>query len=754
VRIAFFTVLIIGAFCCLRWTGRAEDDVKKPAVGIDKRVPWTTSKVNGSPEPPAPYRTENAFPKLQKFAEPLDLTNVPGGERLAVAERRGKIYSFLVNPKAEKADLVLDLKKTIYAIAFHPQFAKNGHIFITYVLDPDKTDPKGTRVARFTIDKDKGFRADPASEKLIIEWPSGGHNGGCLKFGPDGFLYIGTGDGSGIADELQTGQDLSDLLGSILRIDVDRADAAKGYSIPKDNPFVDTKGARPEIYAYGLRQPWRFSFDRASGDFWVGEVGQDLWEMVLRVQKGGNYGWSVQEGTHPFRPERKLGPTPILPPVIEHPHTESRSLTGGYVYHGKRLKDLQGSYIYGDFDTGRVWALRYDGKKVTSKQELARTPLRLVSFGEDNAGEVYLLDFMGGGIHRLAAAPKVVETNEFPRKLSDTGLFTSVKDLKPAPGLIPYSVNAELWSDGARKERFIALPGMSQIEYNAIEYPQPSPGAPRGWKFPDGTVLVKTFFLELEPGNPKSLRRLETRILHFQKLDGSEEIGDQFWTGYTYVWNDDQTDAALLDAGGLDRTFTIRDPKAPGGKREQTWHFPSRSECILCHTVPAKFALGVNTLQMNRDHDYGGIVANQLRTLEHLGIFTRALPEPVEKLPRLTSYDDKNEPLDQRARAYLQANCAHCHIKWGGGNAEFQLMSTIPLKDMGIVDVRPAHGAFDIKDARLLAPGAPDKSLIHFRMARQGLGRMPHIGSLQVDDKGVKLIHDWIEQMRAPAPKN
>ena len=200
---------------------------------------------------------------------------------------------------------------------------------------------------------------------------------------------------------------------------------------------------------------------------------------MLRIEKGGNYGWSVQEGTHPFRPERKRGPTPILKPVIEHPHTEFRSVTGGYVYHGKRLPELAGAYIYGDFDTGRVWALRYDGKKVTEKKELAATRQRIVSFGEDQTGELYLLDFIGGQIHQLVQRRAAVDAPVFPRKLSETGLFASTKDLKPAPGLIPYSVNAALWSDGAHKERFLAIPGNGKIGYDAIEYPQPSPAPAR-----------------------------------------------------------------------------------------------------------------------------------------------------------------------------------------------------------------------------------------------------------------------------------
>lgn len=747
-RLVLSLFVLVAVALLIGWPLWADDKAKSsaPPVGIQKRALWTTSKIKGSPEPPPPYRSEVAFPKLPAFASPLDMAAVPGSDRLAVAERFGKIFTFANNPQTDKADLALDLKKTVYAVTFHPQFAKNGYMYVTYVLDPDKPSPLGTRVSRFTV---KDWKADPLSEKVLIEWPSGGHNGGCLQFGPDGYLYIVTGDASGIADELQTGQDLSDLPGSILRIDVDKPDEGKAYGIPKDNPFVKLKDARPEVYAYGLRQAWRMSFDRKTGDLWAGEVGQDLWEMVLKVEKGGNYGWSVTEGLHPFRPERKKGPTPILPPVIEHPHTEARSVTGGHVYHGTRLKDLAGAYVYGDFDTGKVWALRFDGKKVTWKQELARTQQRIVSWGQDAAGEIYILDFMGGRIYQLAPSPQETGPNTFPRKLSETGLFDSAKDLKPAPGLIPYSVNAQLWSDGALKERYIAIPGDAQIGYNEIEYPQPSPGAPRGWRFPDGTVMVKTFFLELEPGNPASRRRLETRLLHFQKLAGTEEVGDQFWSGYTYVWNDEQTDAVLADAAGLDRKFTIKDAKAPGGQREQTWHYPSRAECSMCHTVPAKFALGVNTLQLNKDHDYGGVVANQLRTWNHLGLFTKPLPDQPEMLPRLYDYNDEKVDLPQRARSYLHANCAICHMKWGGGNAEFLLLYTAPLADLGILNVKPAHGAFGVADARLLVPGQPERSLIYTRMKAAKIedGRMPRIASSVVDEKGAKVVGDWIRAM-------
>jgi len=251
--------------------------------------------------------------------------------------------------------------------------------------------------------------------------------------------------------------------------------------------------------------------------------------------------------------------------------------------------------------------------------------------------------------------------------------------------------------------------------------------------------------MEMERGNPKSLKRLETRLLHFQQFPGTQEYGDQYWRGYTYVWNDDQTDAVLLDEKGLDKKLQI---KVEGKMVEQTYRFPSRAECTLCHTNAAKFALGVSTMQMNRDHNYEGVIANQLATLEHIGLFTKKLPKAPADLPKLADFNDQSLPVDVRARSYLHSNCAHCHMKWGGGNAEFKMLATIPLKDMGIVDVKPAHGNFDIKDAKLVVPGHPEQSMIYHRMTLTGLGRMPHIGSKVVDVPAAKLVHDWIKAMK------
>jgi uncharacterized repeat protein (TIGR03806 family) len=772
--------VIVGALSYL--TTHAGDEPVRKQFGLEKRVLWTTLKVIGSPEPPPPYKTERAFPKLT-FEEPLELQQGPGTNRLFVAGRWGKIWSFVNKKDADKADLVLEFKpgvdakgepskKVIYSIVCHPKFNDNGYIYVTWIPDNEKEGlPKGSRVSRFTV-KGEPPVADLASEKIIFEWPNGGHNGGCLRFGPDGMLYIVTGDGSGIADELQIGQDLTSIFAKMLRIDVDNPPPGKAYGIPKDNPFVgkilsfkNREGdmAHPEIWAYGLRQLWRYSFDKKTGDLWGGEVGQDLWEMIYKIQKGGNYGWSVMEGTHDFRPERKKGPTPMLKPVVEHSHTDFRSITGGFIYHGNRLPELKGQYIYGDFDTGRVWSFKPGSLKIAQgdepaevtnfavdHRELARTTYRIVTWGEDADGEIYLCDFTGGGIHQLVKDTKKDESAKFPRKLSETGVFASTKENKVAPGLIPYEVNAQLWGDHATKERFLAIPGDGKIGFDEITYPQPSPGSTPGWRFPDGTVLVKTFSMDMERGNPKSRKRIETRLLHFQQFPGTQEYGDQYWRGYTYKWNDQQTDAELVDEKGLDLPLQIK----VGDKTvEQNYRIPSRAECTLCHTNAHKFALGVATMQMNRDHIYpspdgkGGVIANQLATLEHIGVFSKPLPEPPDKLPKLPDYDDKALPVEMRARSYLHSNCAHCHIKWGGGNAEFKLLATLPLEAMGIVNVPPAHGNFGVKDAKILVPGHPEQSILLTRMNMTGLGRMPHIGSRVVHESAVEAVREWIKGM-------
>ncbi|MBL8850414.1 MAG: PQQ-dependent sugar dehydrogenase, partial [Planctomycetaceae bacterium] len=525
--------------------------------------------------------------------------------------------------------------------------------------------------------------------------------------------------------------------------------SGKNYGIPADNPFVGVENARAENWAYGLRQPWKMHFDAETGVLWTGNVGQDLWEQIFIVERGGNYGWSVMEGSHPFRPERTRGPTPFVAPIVEHNHTEFRSITGGIVYHGSRLPELKGAYIYGDYDTGQIWMFRYDAatKQVSDHRQLVDSPLRLVGFAEGDRGEFALIDHTGGMLHQLVPNDTPDTSAQFPRKLSETGLFRSTDDLALAAGVVPYTVNAPQWCDGAVKQRYFGLPGDSQIEFEAVTYPQPAPGARPGWRFPDGTVIAETISLPMEAGNPNSLKRIETRILHYEALIGNEDFGNQYWRGYTYVWNDDQTDAELLDSAGGTRTFTIKDAAAPGGQRTQTWRYPSRAECTVCHNMAAKYVLGLTTEQTNCLANIDGRRMHQLRHLDGLQVFTSPLARAVTELPAVADYHNVDSPLDARARAYLHANCSHCHRKWGGGNTEFQFLASLALDKTGIVNTPPAHGGFFLPQAAVLAPSDPLRSVLYYRMAKLGSGRMPRLGSDVIDAEGVQLIHDWIASL-------
>ena len=701
-----------------------------PKVGIEKRVPWTTSRIVGSPEPPLPYVTERVFPAI-KFNQCLDITSAPGSDRLFVVEQSGKIFSFSNQPDAKTADLVVDLAKdvpgvqAVYSLAFHPDFQQNRLCYVCYIKAANLED--GSHIARFRVSDTDPPTIDAASETTIITWLSGGHNGCCLKFGPDGCLYISTGDGSGPnpPDALSAGQNVSNLLSCILRIDVDHADDGKNYRIPADNPFVDLKDARGEIWAYGFRNPWRMSFDRKTGDLWVGDVGWELWEMLNRVERGGNYGWSVVEGRQSTNPEWTRGPTPILPPTIDVPHSQSSSITDGLTYYGSRLQDLHGTHIYSDYDTGKFWGFRFENGKVVGHRELADTTHRVVGFGEDHDGEFFLLDHTAGTIHRLIPNSQPDLSTTFPRKLSETGLFASVADQTPAPGVVPYSINAEPWADHAVAERLLAVPNESSIK-----------AAGAAWEFPKGSVFAKTLSLDMQLGNPTIRRKIETQILHYDGID---------WQPYTYQWNDEQSDAVLLDAAGAERTIDVVDTNAPNGKRRQTWRFSGRAECQRCHNPWSGSALGFIKPQLNKDHDYAGTSTSQIDTLSHIKIFEQ--PIAIDKRPRLANPSDSSADQDARSRAYLQTNCAHCHRMHAGGSVLSHMHYDLPLEKTNMVGARPSQGAFGIHTAQVIAPGDPFRSVLWYRMSKLGGGRMPHIGSTEVDREGVELIYNWLQQL-------
>lgn len=740
------------AYATLRFVGPKAKGSAKP-YGIERRVALTTSKLTGSPEPPPPFRIVRAYPDLN-LTYPIMVAHQPGSDRILLVTQiwssgPGRLMRMKDEPGAREVETLLEIEDMPYSIAFHPQFAKNGYLYLSSSNYPVKdAKSKVTRVVRYTIDPKPPYALDRKSARLILEWDSNGHNGGAMGFGHDGMFYLTTGDGTSDSDTNIAGQDMTKLLSKVLRLDLDHPDAGKEYSVPRDNPFVGQKDIRLETWAYGFRNPWRLTVDEKTGHIWVGQNGQDLWEQAYLVRKGENYGWSVYEGSYPFYLNRKLGPTPHVKPTIEHPHSEFRSLTGGIVYYGKKFPELQGAYIYGDYSTGAIWGMRHDGNKVLWHKQLADTRLAITSFGTDSHGEILITDHRGkgkGALFTFEATPKDLPPSTFPRKLSESGLFRSVKDHVMEPALIPYSVNAPLWSDGAHKERWIALPGAdSRIDFK--------PG--KAWEFPDQTVLVKSFALEMEEGNPASRRWLETRFLTNQNGE---------WYGYSYRWNDEQTDGFLVQAKGEEQEFTIATGK---GVRKQTWHYPSRTECMVCHSRAADYVLGLNELQMNKEHDYGGVRDNQLRTLEYIGVFrvepptngkhakgqrdavpSTLLSQPPEKHDRLVDPYDASADLTARARSYLHANCAQCHVEAGGGNSAMELGFTTKLDKTRLIDVKPLHHTFDLPDARLVAPGSPERSVLLHRMTHRGPGHMPPLATSRVDEEAVRMMGEWIRSM-------
>ena len=352
---------------------------------------------------PMAIQAVRAYPNL-KFDLPVLLTHAGDGSgRTFLVAQKGVIHILPQDEAGGDTEKFLDISaKTLYkdneneqgllGLAFHPKFKDNGQFFVYYSTN-DK--PLTTVISRFRVSQDDPNRADPESEQEIwrLTHPYWNHKGGTIVFGPDGYLYIGLGDGGAANDPHGNGQNLATQLGSILRIDVDHHDAGKKYAVPKDNPFADRADAEGEIWAYGVRNIWRMAFDRKTGALWAGDVGQDTWEEINIIRRGGNYGWNLREGMHPFG-RRGVGPRDdLIEPIWEYHHNVGKSITGGHVYRGKKLPELEGMYLYADYVTGLMWALAYDeaSGKVTANRPIDAQPLPVMSFGEDEAGESYFL---------------------------------------------------------------------------------------------------------------------------------------------------------------------------------------------------------------------------------------------------------------------------------------------------------------------------------------------------------------------------
>jgi uncharacterized repeat protein (TIGR03806 family) len=752
-----------------------------PAEPLPLRQPNPGLNVPASP-PATSLQLVDAFPGLS-FDEPVCLASPPGdSQRLFVCERTGKIWTIPdVTAGTPAKELFLDLAALLdvrpdealrtgddeiglLGLTFHPQYPANRYFYLTYSVNIGPSGNLYQRLSRFTTQAANPSAADTNSELVYLDQRDNAthHNGGDIHFGPDGYLYYSVGDEGNQADQQLNAQRIDkDFFSAIMRLDVDKKEGnlepnahpnpnassplipaikldggVARYSIPADNPFVgatafngeavDPLYVRSEFWAVGFRNPWRFSFDPVTGHLWCGDVGGSAREEINRVEKGGNYGWVYREGpfegpwdTHDHPPEPQ-GFDPI-DPVYHYPHSgpvgyNGDCVIGGLVYRGGRVSSLHGKYLFADWEDGHIWSMNPDGTGV----------LRILgeggisAFGTDPSNQDALLADQDGG--RILRIVSNTTNGTFPDTLAETGLFSDVETLTPAPGVVPYAVNLPFWSDHAIKTRWFTVP-----DQNAT-----FTGSQEGlWTLPSGTVWVKHFEMEMERGVPASRKRIETRLI-------VKNAGGAY--GVSYKWNAEGTAATLVEDAGESFTLEITDS---GNPVPQTWSIPARGQCMICHTAQAGHALSFNTRQLNLENDMSGHTGNQLTTLFHQGYLT-GTPGSPNLLPRHLRPDEAAYSVEARVRSYLAVNCSYCHKEGGTGLGQWDGSPELTLAETGLVN-GPATNNGGNEANKLVVPGDTLHSIVLNRVAvANGFTRMPPLASNVTDSAGATLLATWI----------
>lgn len=688
----------------------------------------TGTCVAGAGSNTSSVRLTNAFPNLT-FSLPVAMIPAPSGNTVYVVELAGVVKAVVNSPGTTSTATFIDITAKVsmdgegglLGMAFDPGYASNGYVYLSYTAPSRDGFYLISTIARYTANATKTALV-PDSEAILLEigQPANNHNGGQIEFGNDGYLYFGSGDGGGSDDDFHNGQNTGVLLGKFLRIDVSTPDPVRNklYSIPAGNPFAANttcSGGCPEIFAWGMRNPWRFSFDRTTGTLWAGDVGQGAREEIDIIEAGNNYGWGCYEGT--VRNTSYSGTCPAslvhVPPVIEYPRDEGTTVTGGYVYRGTAMPGLIGQYIFTDYGyLGTIWAVTNPYQVSRQRRVLlASTGGGHASMAEDANGELYMINIGTGIISKIMPDTSGPSVPAFASQLSATGCANPADPTQAASGMIAYDLNTPLWSDRASKQRWLALPPNGHIQV----------GSDHDWTFPIGAVMRKDFYL----GN----QIIETRLLAHH-TDGS-------WAGYSYEWNDEQTDATLLS-----------DTKTKAVLNQQ-WTYPSPSQCLACHTSAAGVTLGPETAQLNRNitHPTNGSTVNQLTYLQNLNVFSAALPA-ANTWPQLADYSNTLLDVTARARAYLHANCSNCHRGNNIPQTPMDLRYDRTLFQMNICDVPNSRGVVN-NSTLLLAHGDATNSILYHRMNNLDSTRMPPLGSNVVDTFGTALIAGWIDSLIA-----
>jgi glucose/arabinose dehydrogenase/mono/diheme cytochrome c family protein len=744
------------------------------------RLPNTTMTVPNTP-PPVGYQIVDAFPGLF-FEDALAIHTPPGiTNQIFVVERRGRIsYVPNINAASPVRQVFLDIvdqvsyddspqgERGLLGMAFHPGFATNGFFYV-YYLAPGGS-PYLARLSRFTADPvNLTVNTNTQQPLFTVVDQVFNHNGGDLHFGPDGYLYIGMGDEGDQYNGRDNAQRIDrDLWSALLRIDVDKKPGsveprpsgtntttihtnALGqafFGIPPDNPFVgatnflgqpiNTNTLRMEMFAVGFRHIWRFSIDEPTGEVWVGEVGQDKWEEINIVTNGANYGWKFYEGLelasvlYPGQPNLAAPPPGFVhsQPLYTYlhagqggdPNFSGDSVTGGVVYRGNRFPELDGAYLFADFEFQNVWALRRSGTNVTVERLTA--DLGIAAFGKDPGnGDVLIANYFQNSVKRLVRID--ASNSAFPQKLSDTGVFADLETLAPNPGIVSYEPKIAFWSDYAIKRRWFVIPDLTNTVTFATD---------TNWTLPIDMKWIKHFDLELERGNSNSpRRRLETRIL--VKTDEGN-------FGVSYRWNDEQTEAFLVPDGGETFLVAITNQGIP---TNQLWEIPSRAGCLACHTVAGGHALTFNTREMNHSANLNGNVGNQIDVLENAGYFSGSVPS-AQTLPVYAQAGNTNASLEFRARSYLAVNCVQCHQAGGIGGGIWDARPYLTLEQTAMI-----NGELDINGGnptnKVIIPGNLTHSVLWQRIqGSNGFSRMPPLATHQLDQTAIQLLADWITQ--------
>ncbi len=743
------------------------------------------------------YTIENAFPNLT-FVDPLDLAELPNGQLMMIG-KPGFVWVFDNDPAASTKELVLDISdytilggdSGLLGVALHPDFANNGYFYLWYRYTPNagSENQEGyMRLERFTLQYDQNNQpyVDPADPEYVLiqqfdrhNW----HNGGDMFFGPDGFLYLAIGDEGGANDEFNTTQMIDKwLFGGVLRIDVDMQGGSvshpierqpvnqaepsdpgwpdsytQNYYIPNDNPWSGSNGMYlEEFFSIGTRSPHRMTYDPLEDEIWIGDIGQGSREEVSVIDRnnvlvsgnGANLQWPYKEGSI-NGPKAK--PNPLIgydnPPIHDYGRTIGRCVIGGFVYRGSNYPELDGKYIFSDHETQNVWTLTKDPMGGAPTVEfLLNVPFEgqggkdgVSSFGITSDGTIYILDLFGSGqdggkIHKLVRSGGTVP--DPPETLSEVGAFTDLASLTPANELIPYDLNAPFWSDRALKKRWIILPndGTHNTPAEQIVFDKEE-----NWRFPPGTVVVKHFDLVTDEEFPDQTIKLETRFLIFDRKGSAY--------GVTYRWNEAQTEAFLLrDA----ETRTIEITRLDNSTYTQTWLFPSRQQCMDCHNSVAGYGLGLKTRQLNKDFLYpSGIIANQLETWNHLGMFDRDIEDP-DLCPQNADLDTDGTSAEYRIRSYLDANCAYCH-RPNGVVGVFDARGMTALHDQKIINAEVVSSSSP-SGGIVVEPGMPANSVLWIRDNSVANDAMPPLAKSIVHENYIQKLTDWINDLEDNAP--